>query len=92
MLGKKKLIQQLWLVTRKRNYTYVIDLINYWEKGEQSDLISYQDIKIEGVDESICCPAHTIKEVSQREPEWHIFHAPRFYNLCLFIIYIPRPK
>jgi len=35
------------------------------------------------VDKSICGPAHTVKEVGQREPEWHEFHALPFDNLGL---------
>ena len=57
---------------------------NYKVKNEVSN---YQDIKVKWVDESICCPTHTIKEVSQREPEWHVFYALSFYNLCLFIMH-----
>jgi len=39
------------------------------------------------MNKSICGPAHTVKEVGEREPEWHVFHALRFDNLSL----IPRP-
>jgi len=45
--------------------------------------INYENIEVEGVDKSICGPAHTVKEVGQREPEWHEFHALPFDNLGL---------
>ena len=49
---------------------------------------NYQNIDIERVDKSICGPTHTIKEVGQREPKWHVFHALGFDNLSLCSLFI----